>query len=63
MFDASFGIECRLPSTQLSSTSARVPVRNGPFSRRWAYLIAEIAGQVAVDVILGLRDCHSSPVT
>jgi hypothetical protein len=27
--------------------------RGGPFSRRWAYFVAEIAGQAAIDVILG----------
>ena len=32
---------------------ARIPLRNGPFTRRWAYLIAEIAGQAAIDVLLG----------
>lgn len=36
-----------------SVDGAVVNVRRGPFSRRWAYLIGEIAGQAAIDVILG----------
>jgi hypothetical protein len=30
-----------------------VRLRNGPFTQRWAYLIAEVAGQAAIDVLLG----------
>lgn len=30
-----------------------IKVRGGPYSRRWAYLVAEIAGQASIDVILG----------
>lgn len=36
-----------------SLDGAVVSVRRGPFSQRWAYLIGEIAGQAAIDVILG----------
>lgn len=32
---------------------AIIPVRHGPFTQRWAYLTAEIAGQDAVDVLIG----------
>jgi hypothetical protein len=32
--------------------SGRIPLRNGPFTRRWAYLIAETAGQAAIDLLL-----------
>jgi len=31
----------------------RIKVRGGPFSHRWAYFVAQIAGQAAIDVILG----------
>jgi len=34
----------------------RIALRNGPFTERWAYLIAEVAGQAAIDVILGPAD-------
>ena len=56
MFDATFRVECPASSTQLSSTGPHVPISNGPFSRRWAYLISEIVGRSAVDVMLGRRD-------
>jgi len=32
---------------------ALIKVRHGPFTARWAYLVAEIAGQAAVDVLTG----------
>jgi hypothetical protein len=32
---------------------ALIKVRHGPFTQRWAYLIAEIAGQAAVDALIG----------
>ncbi|MEI5997024.1 hypothetical protein H3V53_07350 [Paraburkholderia bengalensis] len=32
---------------------ALIKVRHGPFTERWAYLVAEIAGQAAVDVLTG----------
>ncbi|WP_070107042.1 hypothetical protein [Burkholderia plantarii] len=34
----------------------RIPLRHGPFTERWAYLVAEIAGQAAIDVLLGPAD-------
>lgn len=30
-----------------------VKLRHGPFTRRWAYLIGEVAGQAAIDVLRG----------
>ncbi|QYD67887.1 hypothetical protein KZJ38_16395 [Paraburkholderia edwinii] len=30
-----------------------IQLRHGPFTRRWAYLVAEVAGQAAIDVLLG----------
>ncbi|ALP66230.1 MULTISPECIES: hypothetical protein [Paraburkholderia] len=32
---------------------ALIKVRHGPFTERWAYLVAEIAGQAAIDVLAG----------
>ncbi|WCM18738.1 hypothetical protein NDK50_14990 [Paraburkholderia bryophila] len=29
-----------------------IKVRGGPYSRRWAYFVAEIAGQTSIDLIL-----------
>ncbi|RQH09168.1 hypothetical protein D1Y85_04095 [Paraburkholderia dinghuensis] len=38
---------------RLSVDGAVIPVRHGPFTYRWAYLVAEIAGQAAIDVLIG----------
>jgi hypothetical protein len=53
MFDAWFRIEgpARVPG--VAALGQRIKVRGGPFSRRWAYFVAEIAGQASIDVILG----------
>jgi hypothetical protein len=40
-----------------------IQLRHGPFTRRWAYLVAEVAGQTAIDVLLGSSiDTNSSPL-
>ncbi|VVE04627.1 hypothetical protein [Pandoraea terrigena] len=53
MFDAWFRVDGRIKPVGVKALGAFIKVRNGPFSRRWAYLIAEISGQAAIDVILG----------
>lgn len=53
MFDAWFRIEGPVRPPGVMALGARIKIRGGPFSRRWAYLVSEIAGQAAVDVILG----------
>ncbi|VVD69814.1 hypothetical protein PTE30175_00509 [Pandoraea terrae] len=53
MFDVWFRIEGPIAPQGVAALGERIKVRNGPFSRRWAYLVAEIAGQAAIDVILG----------
>ena len=53
MFDVWFRIEGPTKSPGVAALGERIKIRGGPFSRRWAYLIAEIAGQAAIDVVLG----------
>ena len=53
MFDVCFRIEGPIKPPGVAALGERIKIRGGPFSRRWAYLVAEIAGQAAVDVILG----------
>lgn len=53
MFDVWFHIEGAVKPPGVAALGERIKIRGGPFSRRWAYLVAEIAGQAAVDVILG----------
>ncbi|WP_028207656.1 hypothetical protein [Paraburkholderia nodosa] len=51
-----YSVTFRIKGHNVDRTSidgAVVPVRHGPFSERWAYLVAEIAGQAAVDVLIG----------
>jgi hypothetical protein len=56
MFDVTFQIKGRDNLGILGAHGHRIPLRNGPFTRRWAYLVAEIAGQAAIDVLLGPAD-------
>lgn len=53
MFDVWFCIEGPVKPPGVAALGERIKMRGGPFSRRWAYLVAEIAGQAAIDVILG----------
>ncbi|MGF6758961.1 hypothetical protein [Paraburkholderia sp. GAS42] len=54
MFDVWFRIDGSIEAPGVLALAERIKIRGGPFSRRLAYLVAEIAGQAAVDVILGL---------
>jgi hypothetical protein len=56
MFDAWFRIQGPTPARGVAALGVRIKVRGGPFSRRWAYFVAEIAGQASIDVILGPDD-------
>jgi hypothetical protein len=53
MFDVRFRIEGPIMPPGVAAFGERIEIRGGPFSRRPAYLVAEIVGQAAVDVILG----------
>jgi hypothetical protein len=53
MFDAWFRIDGPAQAPAVAAPGQRIKVRGGPFSGRWAYFVAEIAGQASIDVILG----------
>jgi hypothetical protein len=53
MFDVTVQIKGGANLNVLGARGDRVPLRNGPFTERWAYLVGEIAGQAAIDVLLG----------
>ncbi|PXW27112.1 hypothetical protein [Paraburkholderia caballeronis] len=53
LYDVSFQIKGSQNLMLIGDRSGRIPLRNGPYTRRWAYLIAEVAGQAAIDVLLG----------
>ena len=53
MFDAWLRIEGPPRVPALAKPGQRIKVRGGPFSQRWAYFVAQIAGQASIHVILG----------
>ncbi|ACA90293.1 MULTISPECIES: hypothetical protein [Burkholderia cepacia complex] len=53
LYNVSFQIKGGQNLTLIGERGGRIRLRNGPFTRRWAYLIAEVAGQAAIDVLLG----------
>jgi hypothetical protein len=55
MFDAWFSISGPLRPPGVAAIGERIKLHGGPFSRRWAPLIAELAGRAAIDVILGVE--------
>ncbi|AGW90752.1 hypothetical protein N234_11995 [Ralstonia pickettii DTP0602] len=56
MFETWFQIEGPTKPPGVAALGKRVKVFGGPFSRRWAYLVGELAGRAAIDVILGGDD-------
>ncbi|WP_425219664.1 hypothetical protein [Ralstonia solanacearum] len=56
MFDLWFCIEGPIQPPGIAAIGKRIKVHGGPFSRRWAHLIGELAGRAAIDVILGVED-------
>ncbi|NML29336.1 hypothetical protein [Paraburkholderia antibiotica] len=62
LYEVSFQIKGGEQLAILGDRRGRIPLRNGPFTRRWAYLVAEIAGQAAVDVLLGMAAGDQPPV-
>ncbi|QBY55920.1 hypothetical protein [Cupriavidus oxalaticus] len=52
MFDVWFQVEEPMSSPGIAAFGKRIEVFGGPYSRRWAYLVAELAGRDSVDMIL-----------
>ncbi len=53
MYNVWFQVEGPMRPPGVAAFGKRIRVFGGPYSRRWAYLVAELAGRAAVDVILG----------
>ncbi|CAB3715175.1 hypothetical protein [Trinickia soli] len=53
LYDVTFQIRDGHNLPVVGERGGRIPLHNGPYTRRWAYLIAEVAGQAAIDVLLG----------
>lgn len=60
LYNVSFQIKGSQNLALIGERGSSIRLRNGPFTRRWAYLIAEVAGQAAIDVLLGTSDDDSS---
>lgn len=56
MFDVWFQITSPTHPAGVAAIGKRIKVHGSPFSKRWAYLVAEVAGRAAVDVILGVDE-------
>lgn len=56
LYNVTFQIKGDRDPGGVIARGGKIPLRNGPFTRRWAYLIAEVAGQAAIDVLLGPPD-------
>jgi hypothetical protein len=61
MFDVWFQIQGPMTPPGVAAFGKLVKVFGGPFSRRWANLVAELAGRAAVDVILGVEESAPAP--
>ncbi|WP_175946350.1 hypothetical protein [Caballeronia sp. BCC1704] len=55
-YDVSFQIFGGSNLSVVGASGHRVSLRNGPFTQRWSYLIAECAGQAAIDLLIGPPD-------
>ncbi|MFM0140135.1 hypothetical protein PQQ62_29365 [Caballeronia grimmiae] len=53
MFEPWFRIDGSTREPGAAAFGTLIKVRGGPYSRRWAYLVAEIAGQASIDLISG----------
>lgn len=53
LYDVAFQIKAGENVHPIVADGNRVQLHNGPYTRRWAYLIAEVAGQAAIDILLG----------
>ncbi|MCG5076376.1 MULTISPECIES: hypothetical protein [Paraburkholderia] len=53
LYDVTFQIKGGDNLRVMGERGGRIRLRNGPYTRRWAYLIAEVAGQASIDVLLG----------
>ena len=53
LYDVTFQIKGGGNLGVLGARGHSIKIHNGPFTRRWSYLIAESAGQAAIDALLG----------
>lgn len=56
LFNVWFQVEGPMTPPGVAAFGKRVKVFGGPYTMRWAYLVAELAGRAAIDVIFGSDD-------
>lgn len=56
LYEVTFQIKGGPSLSVIGDPGRRVLLRHGPYTRRWAYLIAEVAGQAAIDLLRGPED-------
>ena len=54
LYDVTFQIKGGDNLRVVGARGGKISLHNGPYTRRWAYLIAEAAGRAAIDVLLGV---------
>jgi len=62
LYDVTFQIKGGHNLHVMGERGGKISLHNGPYTRRWAYLIAEVAGRAAIDVLLGVTVSDSDPV-
>lgn len=56
IFDLWFSIQEPTQPAGVAAIGKRIEVHGGPFSRRWAHLVGELAGRMTIDIILGVEE-------
>lgn len=62
LYDVTFQIKGGENLRVVGEHGGKISLHNGPYTRRWAYLIAEVAGRAAIDVLRGVIAADGDPV-
>lgn len=62
LYDVTFQIKGGANLRVVGERGGKISLHNGPYTRRWAYLIAEVAGRAAIDVLLGVIVADGDPI-
>ena len=62
LYDVTFQIKGGANLRVVGERGGKISLHNGPYTRRWAYLIAEVAGRAAIDVLLGVIVADGGPI-
>ena len=62
LYDVTFQIKGGNNIRVVGERGGKISLHNGPYTSRWAYLIAEVAGRAAIDVLLGVIVADGDPI-